>query len=63
MKIEDSCPAFLALSAHWCGDSARIVLLAESKGNKGWAWLARAKPTQKRIQVSHRSRELAKILY
>ena len=55
--------AFLALSAHCCGDMARILLVAESKGNKGWGAIARsADPAQKRIQVSYRNPESAKIL-
>ncbi|MEG4212397.1 hypothetical protein [Microcoleus sp. S13_B4] len=45
--------AFFALSAHWCGDMAWMVLLGELKDNKGWGLLARsAAPAQKRIQVS-----------
>ncbi|MEG3901910.1 MULTISPECIES: hypothetical protein [unclassified Microcoleus] len=36
------------MSADWCGDIARIVLVAESKGNKGWGSIARsAEPAQK----------------
>ncbi|MEG4120309.1 hypothetical protein QUA43_22930 [Microcoleus sp. N9_B4] len=42
--------AFLALSAHWCGDIAWMVLLAELKDNKGWGSIARsADPGQKPI--------------
>ncbi|MEG4225037.1 hypothetical protein QUA44_03045 [Microcoleus sp. N9_A2] len=42
MNIEDGSTAFFALSAHWCGDTARIVLVVESKGNKEWVSLARS---------------------
>jgi hypothetical protein len=63
MNIEDSCHRFFCAERELVRDTARIVLLAESKGNKGWVSLARAKPTQKRIQVSDKSREPAKILY
>ncbi|MEG4859245.1 hypothetical protein QUA83_17920 [Microcoleus sp. K1-B1] len=38
------------MSAHWSVDIARIVFVAESKGNKGWGSIARsAEPAQKPI--------------
>jgi hypothetical protein len=63
MNIGDTCHRFFALSAHWCGDTARIVLIAESKGNKGWVSIARsADPPESGYLLSERNREPAQIL-
>jgi len=36
MNIEDSCHRFFAAEREFVRGTARVVLLAESNGNKGW---------------------------
>ncbi|MEG3897598.1 MULTISPECIES: hypothetical protein [unclassified Microcoleus] len=59
----------MALSAQWCGDTARIVLVAESKGNKRSVSIAErqltgaiAEKTQHRAALFPQETELLKIV-